>query len=216
MHLIGILYSDEYLTVCVKPQGVRSEDEMPSLLMEQTGKEHFCVHRLDQAVGGVMVYARSGKAAAALSEAFASHTAVKQYIAAVSGDIPDEGEMRDLLFHDRIKNKTYVVKKQRKGVKEAVLSYRVLARAGDVTFCAVTLMTGRSHQIRVQFASRHYPLLGDVRYGSTVKSCPIALWSCRLRFPHPVKHDTVDITYPPPDTDPWKKLQGNVLTDRDI
>ena len=205
---VEILYADNWLTVCVKPAGVRSEDELPALLEQETGKKHFCVHRLDQAVGGLMVLARDGKTAAKLSDAFAARETVKQYLAVCPDTLEsDSGEMNDLLFHDSARNKTFVVSRMRKGVREASLGYQVLRRKDGMALVAVTLHTGRSHQIRAQFAARKAPLAGDGKYGSTVKGCGIALWSCRLCFRHPTKNTPMDFTLPPPETYPWNTLR---------
>ena len=185
------MYSDTALAVCIKPAGVLSEASgMPALLTTQLGGEFFCVHRLDRDVGGVMVYARTAGAAAALTAAVAARRVEKTYLAVCCGR-PEQssGTLRDLLYHDRARNKTYVVQRQRRGVKEAVLDYTVLAAAeteqGPLTLLRIALGTGRSHQIRVQFASRRLPLTGDAKYGSPVRSGGIALWSEALRFAHP-------------------------------
>ena len=208
---IPILFEDKHLVVCLKPAGVLSEDGgMPELLCAQCGAQRtFCVHRLDKAVGGVMVYAKDGKTAAKLSEAVSSRAVTKEYRAVVPG-IPDpaEGVFRDYLFHDAAKNKTYVVQRPRRGVKEAELALSLAAtayaeNAGNISLLRITLHTGRSHQIRAQFAARMLPLLGDGRYGSTVRGCGIALQSCRLAFEHPVTGAALDFTAPPPETWPW-------------
>lgn len=144
-------------------------------------KECFCVHRLDKDVGGVMVLALDGKSAAKLTAAFAAHDTVKEYMAVCSGAPDrDQGTMTDLLYHDTRSNKTFVTDRMRKGVKEAVLHYRVLASAQELSLLRIRLETGRSHQIRVQLASRKHPLAGDRRYGSQVKSDHISLWSAAL------------------------------------
>lgn len=208
---IPILYEDEFLIVCIKPAGIPSENGgMPELLSAQCGAPRiFCVHRLDKPVSGVMVYAKSGKAAAKLSEAVSSRAVTKEYRAVVQG-VPDapEGVLRDLLYHDAAKNKTYVVQRPRRGVKEAELSYETAATAcaegvGELSLLRITLRTGRSHQIRAQFASRKHPLLGDGRYGSSVRTCDIALQSRRLAFPHPFIGEPLDFSAPPPDAWPW-------------
>ena len=136
------------------------------------------------AVGGVMVFAKTAPAAAKLSQALAEGTLLKGYLA-VLGARPkdDSGELFDLLFHDRFKNKTYVVSKERKGVKKASLSYRVVAEADGLCLVHVRLHTGRTHQIRVQFASRGMPLVGDGKYGSRKNAASPALWSYALTLP---------------------------------
>ena len=200
-----IIYSDAQLCLCVKPIGVLSEEEgMPKLLQEEFGITHYCVHRLDRAVGGLMVYAKNSKSAAKLSGIISNKQMEKQYLAVISGCPEEEsGIMRDLLFKDSAKNKSYVVKRMRKGVKEAELSYSVLSKYDNYSLVKIRLHTGRSHQIRVQFSSRGMPLLGDVKYGSSVKDCNIALWSNGLSFPHPITGEMLDYTVPAPDVYPW-------------
>ena len=186
--VIEILEQTPGLVVCIKPVGVRPQgeapDALPALLAKQLGAGVYPVHRLDQAVGGLMVFARTGAMAAKLSQAMAEGTLQKEYLA-VLGARPkdDSGELFDLLFHDRFKNKTYVVSKERKGVKKASLSYRVVAEADGLCLVHVRLHTGRTHQIRVQFASRGMPLVGDGKYGSRKNAASPALWSYALTVP---------------------------------
>ena len=186
--VIEILEQTPGLVVCIKPVGVRAQgeapDALPALLAKQLGAGVYPVHRLDQAVGGLMVFARTGAMAAKLSQAMAEGTLQKEYLA-VLGARPkdDSGELFDLLFHDRFKNKTYVVSKERKGVKKASLSYRVVAEADGLCLVHVRLHTGRTHQIRVQFASRGMPLVGDGKYGSRKNAAAPALWSYALTVP---------------------------------
>ena len=175
-----ILYSDRDLAVCVKPVGLDSETEVPQALKEALGGEIFPLHRLDKNVGGVMVYARTKSAAAALSKAIQNGEMVKEYVAKVHGAPPQADTLTDLLFKDSRKNKVFVVKKARSGVKEAKLQYR---RLGD-GLVHVRLFTGRSHQIRVQFSSRGFPLVGDHKYGSRAKETSPMLFSCRITFPY--------------------------------
>ena len=210
---LTVLYKDKWLAVAVKPVGVLSEDapsgaSMPALLREHfraAGEPDFVatVHRLDKAVGGVMVFSRRPEITGRLTAAIRERTLEKEYLAVLRGR-PAEPEARltDLLFHDAAHNKSYVVKRPRKGVREAVLDYRELERSGELTLVRVRLHTGRTHQIRVQFASRGLPLLGDVRYGSN-DLCTPALWSFRVAFPHPAAGRTVDVSCPPPAAYPW-------------
>lgn len=209
-----ILEQNEAYVVCVKPAGIPSQGEgpeaMPALLAaelralsaqppahpsagpsaspaESSAGPHgeiYPVHRLDQAVGGVMVYARTKQAAAALSRAIQEGRMEKEYLAVLTKPMAQPcGTLRDLLYHDRVKNKTYVVKRKRNGIKEAVLDYETLASGAAGTLVRVRLHTGRTHQIRVQFASRGCPLVGDGKYGGR-GSAPL-LWSYRLSFPDP-------------------------------
>lgn len=184
--MIQILKLERSYALCVKPVGVLSEEPgMPALLREQLGGEWYCVHRLDKAVGGVMVYARTRKAAAALSAAVAEREMKKEYLAVCQGaPEPPAGTMEDLLFKDSGKNKAFVVKRERKGVKPARLFYETLAAGETSALVHVTLDTGRFHQIRVQFASRKHPLLGDRRYGGPTAQ-QLGLWSWRLTIPDP-------------------------------
>ena len=175
-----ILYSDKDIAVCIKPVGLDSETEFPAALKEQLGGEIFPLHRLDKNVGGVMVYARTKAAAAALSKTIQQGDMVKEYVAKVHGTPPQEDILTDLLFKDSRKNKVFVVKKMRSGVKEARLRYRHLGQG----LVHVRLFTGRSHQIRVQFSSRGFPLVGDHKYGSRAEETAPLLFSCRITFPY--------------------------------
>ena len=204
---LNVLYKDPCLAVCVKPVGLSSETTLPALLEEELGGRFYCVHRLDQAVGGVMVFARDGKSAAALSAGEALRE--KRYLAVVQGvPEPETGIMENLLFHDSGKNKTFVVSRERRGVKKAALDYTLLGTAAvdgrPVSLVAVRLRTGRSHQIRVQFSSRGLPLLGDIRYGSKDAQCTAALWSCHLALRHPVTGKMLDVKALPPKGYPWE------------
>ena len=178
-----ILYSDKNIAVCVKPVGLDSEAEVPAALKEQLGGEIFPIHRLDKNVGGLMVYARTKSAAAALSKAVQEGTMVKEYVAMVHGTPPEAGDWEDLLWKDSKKNKVFVVKRQRAGVKKARLEFRRLS-AGETSLVHVWLHTGRSHQIRVQFSSRGFPLVGDHKYGSRDERKEPMLFSCRISFPY--------------------------------
>lgn len=177
-----ILYSDGDLAVCIKPVGLDSEKQLPEELKKQLGGEIFPIHRLDQNVGGVMVYARTKNAAAALSKAVQQGSMVKEYVAMVHGTPPETGDWTDMLFKDSSKNKVFVVKKERKGVKIARLEFTRLSE-GETSLVRVRLHTGRSHQIRVQFASRSYPLVGDHKYGAKDEEKAPKLFSCCISFP---------------------------------
>jgi len=177
-----ILYSDKDMAVCVKPLGLDAEVGVCAALRAALGGEFFCVHRLDKNVGGVMVYARHKAAAARLSTLIQQGDMVKEYVALVHGTPPESGDWEDLLFKDSSKNKVFVVKRERKGVKRARLEFRRLS-AGETSLVRIRLHTGRSHQIRVQFASRGFPLLGDHKYGARDERTEPALFSCCLRFP---------------------------------
>ncbi len=212
--MIPILYEDRDLLVCEKPVGVlsqpdigRSGEDMLTLLSrqlcppEQKNQPYIgLVHRLDRGVGGVMVFAKHRPTTGILSSEIAARRVVKQYLAVVHG-APSEhsGIWTDFLYQDRAVGKTYVVNGMRKGVKEASLAYRVLQQRSDPTYGVLSLLqirlhTGRTHQIRVQCASRGMPLLGDGKYGARDHGVPMGLWSYRLTFAHPhCRGKTVDV-----------------------
>ena len=194
-----ILYSDRDIAVCIKPTGMDSEKQVPEALKEQLGGEIYTLHRLDLNVGGVMVYARTKAAAAQLSRAIQDGSMIKEYVAIVHGTAPESGDWEDLLWKDAKKNKVFVVDRERKGVKKARLEFtrlRVMDALPDNaqpalnsetaetrSLVRIRLHTGRSHQIRVQFASRSFPLVGDHKYGSRDNATAPMLFSCRIRFP---------------------------------
>ena len=180
---MDILYSDKDIAVILKPVGLDSEAEIPAAITEALGGQVFPIHRLDKNVGGVMVYARSKSAAAALSKAVQEGSMVKEYVAMVHGTPPESGDWEDFLFKDSRKNKVFVVKKERKGVKKARLEFQRLA-TGEASLVRIRLHTGRSHQIRVQFSSRGFPLVGDHKYGSRAAATAPMLFSCRITFPY--------------------------------
>ncbi len=200
-----ILYQDRALVLCEKPAGLLSEEGgMPELLREALGtQEIYCVHRLDRETGGLMVYAKTKQAAAVLSRTIAEGGLQKEYLAVAEGETPESGTLRDLLYRDAAKNKSYVVKRMRRGVREAELRYERLAFRGGMSLLRVRLKTGRSHQIRVQFASRGFPLVGDKKYGSSVRDTGLALWSTKLSLPHPGSGETLCRELPPPESWPW-------------
>ena len=178
-----ILYSDQNIIVCIKPVGLDSEKQVPELLKTKFGGDIYTVHRLDMNVGGVMVYTRKKQAAAQLSRSIQEGTMIKEYMATVHGTPPESGEWEDLLWKDSRKNKVFVVKRMRNGVKKAKLEF-VRLTEGEASQVRIKLHTGRSHQIRVQFASRGYPLVGDHKYGSRDKKTAPMLYSCKITFPY--------------------------------
>ena len=177
-----ILFQDSGIVVCRKEAGMDSETDVPRALQEQLGIPVLPVHRLDRGTAGLMVYACTKSAAAALSRAITEGRFHKEYLALVHGCPPETGVWEDLLFKDSRKNKVFVVKRPRAGVRAAKLSYQVV-RPGEESLVRVFLETGRSHQIRVQFSSRGYPLVGDHKYGSRSKLTEPQLFSAALSFP---------------------------------
>lgn len=178
-----ILYEDKDIVVCVKPVGLDSEAQVPQALTEALGGDMYTVHRLDKNVGGVMIYGRSKRAAAMLSRLIQEGQLVKEYVAAVHGTPPESGDWSDLLFKDSRKNKVFVVKRERQGVKKARLEFTRLTQ-GQTSVVRIRLHTGRSHQIRVQFASRGFPLVGDHKYGSRDEEKAPMLYSCCITLPY--------------------------------
>lgn len=204
-----VLFNDLSVVVCIKPSGISAQDDginsMPSLLCRHLGiAELYTVHRLDRKTSGIMVYARTKTAAAALSMAIQQGHFKKVYLAVLEGVLYDErGNLEDLLYYDRIKNKSYVVKRMRKGVRRASLDYKVIQVAEDKTLTQVCLHTGRTHQIRVQFASRGFPLVGDTSYGAQHTAETMGLWAAKLMFPHPETNEIMTFCHCPPEVYPW-------------
>ena len=202
---MDILYEDPAVIVVIKPRGILSQadknggESMITRLSEHTGGEIYPVHRLDKETGGVMVYAKTKKAAAKLSRDISEHRFYKEYLALVHG-VPEEnsGTLCDLLFHDRAKNKSYVVKRERAGVKKAELYYEVLEtkeKDGEkYSLLRVVLHTGRTHQIRVQLAHRKMPLSGDRKYGAKDAFENLGLLSAKLKFTHPETGEEMEFT----------------------
>ena len=176
------LYHDKDLAVIIKPVGMDSESAVPAAIIAELGGECYTIHRLDLNVGGVMVYARTKSAAAALSKAVQEGIMIKEYVALVHGTPEETGDWTDYLLKDMKKNKVFVVDRPRKGVKDARLTYQRLSDS-DPALVRIRLYTGRSHQIRVQFASRGFPLVGDHKYGSRDEATAPMLFSCCLTFP---------------------------------
>ena len=215
MEPLKILYEDARLVICCKPVGVLSEDSesgrcMPQLLRErylaQGQKTPYIatVHRRDKITGGVMVFSRRREVTGKLTAAVQAHELVKEYLAVLRGH-PQEpaATLTDLLFRDAGRNKSYVVQRPRKGVREASLEYRELFRTEELSLVRVRLHTGRTHQIRVQFAGRCFPLVGDRKYGGAGDGETLALWAWRLGFTHPETGRDMVFTHQPPAGWPW-------------
>ena len=208
--MMQILYADDDILVCVKPARVLSTDEpggVPDLAREALGNPKAdvrTVHRLDRVVSGLMVLARNAKAASELSRQIRDNELQKEYLAVVHG-CPKEsqGTYRDLLGRDKARKMTFVAKESAKGVQEAVLDYKVLGSTGDFSKIRIRLHTGRTHQIRVQFASRGMALVGERKYYEGEDPWEIALWSHKLGFTHPGTGKWVEFSKEPPNTAPW-------------
>lgn len=204
-----LIYQDDDLIVCIKPAGVKSTDEpggVPSLVREALGDPKAdvrTVHRLDQVVSGLMVLARNKPAASELSRQVREQEFGKEYLAVVHGQTEKSGTLRDLLLRNKPERKTYVVHHLEKDVQEAILDYVCLGQTQDLSKVRITLRTGRTHQIRCQFSSRGLPLVGDRKYSLLEDGCPIALWSHRLTFTHPVTKQAMSFTREPPEIWPW-------------
>jgi 23S rRNA pseudouridine1911/1915/1917 synthase len=207
---MNLLYSDDCFVIAQKPAGVLSQgadrapngDNMLSLLEKELGGTVYPVHRLDRETAGVMVFARTKESAAALSASIQSEEWKKEYFAVLSG-VPEHssGTLSDLLFFDRAKNKAFPVKRMRNGVKKALLSYELLETQGPFSLVKVFPVTGRTHQIRVQFASRRHPLYGDRKYGGQGEA--LGLFCHRLSFPHPKDQTPCSFCAFPADSLPW-------------
>ena len=205
-----LVYADDDILVCLKPPRVLSTDEpggVPDLARQALGNPEAdvrTVHRLDRVVSGLMVLARNAKAASELSRQIRDDEFEKEYLAVVHG-CPDaeKGTLRDLLGRDKARKMTYVAAEPAKGVQEAVLDYSVLGSAQNMTRVRIRLHTGRTHQIRVQFASRALPLVGERKYSELNDPCEIALWSYRLGFKHPKTGEKMEFIYEPPKVFPW-------------
>lgn len=207
-----IVYIDDDIIVCVKPERVLSTDEpggLPELLRQELGNSKAdirTVHRLDRVVSGLMVLARSSQAASELSRQIREEEFQKEYLAVVHGSPEKSGTFTDLLYRDKARKMTMVADKPGKGVQEAVLHYQCLGAAEGMSRLRIKLVTGRTHQIRVQFSSRGMPLVGERKYAELTDDCPIALWSYRLAFTHPVTGKKMDIQLEPPRIYPWSKV----------
>lgn len=210
-----LIYADKDIVVCIKPARVLSTDEpggLPDLVREALGDTKAdirTVHRLDRVVSGLMVLARNAGAASELSRQIREDEFEKEYLAVVHG-IPQSqsGTMRDLLGRDKARKMTFVADTPGKGVQEAVLDYRVTAVTEEMTKVRIRLRTGRTHQIRVQFASREMPLVGERKYSTLEDPCEIALWSCMIGFTHPTTGEKMVYTKEPPENYPWSSFSS--------
>ena len=205
-----LVYKDEDIVVCVKPTRILSTDEpggVPDLVREVLGDmsaDVRTVHRLDRVVGGLMVLARNAKAASELSCQIREDHFEKEYLAVIHGSPEyDIGKFYDLLLRDKARKMTFVTTQEGKNVQPASLKYRVLHRKNGMSRVRIQLETGRTHQIRVQFASRGLPLVGERKYSTKNDLCEIALWSYRIAFTHPTTGNKMEFSLEPPEIYPW-------------
>ena len=205
-----LIYVDKDIVVCIKPARVLSTDEpggLPDLIREALGEpkgDIRTVHRLDRVVSGLMVLARNAQSASELSRQIRDGEFEKEYLAVVHGTPAEPtGTLRDLLGRDKARRMTFVAEKPAKGVQEAILHYQTQNVQENMARVRIQLETGRTHQIRVQFASRGMPLVGERKYAVQDDPCEIALWSYRLAFRHPATGEPVEFNQQPPDSYPW-------------
>ena len=221
---IPLLYEDNHLLVVVKPANLPTQadasgdDDLLSILKRYIGEKYNkpgavylgLVHRLDRPVGGVMVFARTSKAASRLSEAFRTHEQDRRYLAVVEGEIPGEKTLVDFLLKDGKTGMVRAVKEGVPGAKLAKLVTRPIASKEELTLTDVQLFTGRSHQIRVQHARAGHPLWGDMRYGHGKPGRQIALWAYHLKVEHPTRHEMLCFCCPPPMNGAWKLFEKEI------
>ena len=206
---MDIIYSDKSVIVCIKPAGVLSTDEeggVPELLRAELGNisaDIRTVHRLDRAVGGLMVLARNARAASELSRQIRDGEFEKEYAAIVHGYCDDADILNDILWRDKARKMTFVVPQMLKGAQTAELEYRTVWRMNGMSRVQIRLHTGRTHQIRVQFSSRGFPLVGERKYCEPTDDCALALWSYRIGFTHPESGERMSFSAKPPQRFPW-------------
>ena len=207
-----LVYVDEDILVCIKPARVLSTDEpggVPDLAREALGDNNAdvrTVHRLDRVVSGLMVLARNAKAASELSRQIREDEFGKEYMAVVHGVPEVSGTLKDLLGRDKARKMTFVASEPAKGVQEAILHYQLQSIKDGLSKVRIQLVTGRTHQIRVQFASRGMPLVGERKYSELDDPCEIALWSYRLEFTHPRTGEKMEFIQEPPEVYPWTEV----------
>ena len=212
---MDIIYYDDNIIVAIKPAGVISTDEpggMPSLLRQALGNENAdirTVHRLDQVVSGLMVFAQNPETASELSRQIRAGDFKKTYLAVVRG-VPQErkGRMEDILLRSKEQRKTFVVNKPCRGSQEAVLDYRLLGSNGELSMVEINLVTG---QIRAQFTHRRLPLVGDRKYGGRDDGCDIALWSYSIGFTNPATGRFMTFKVKPPRAFPWTEFDTAIM-----
>jgi 23S rRNA pseudouridine1911/1915/1917 synthase len=220
---INVLYEDNHLLIVEKPVNIAVQEDaskdmdllniLKSYIKEKYNKPGDVylglVHRLDRPVGGVMVFARTSKAASRLSNELRKQQIYRKYKAIIRGTLPNkQGELVDYLYKDRKKNLVSVVSSKNKDGKKAILEYKVLSKKDNLSMLEVELKTGRSHQIRVQLANQGTPLYGDQKYGEHVNKHgqQIALWASSLSVKHPTKDEMITVESEPPKEYPWAEF----------
>lgn len=222
---IGIVYEDNHLLVVVKPPNMPTQaDASGDPDLHSTMKQYIAqkyqkpgavylglVHRLDRPVGGLVVLARTSKAADRLSEQVRKKTLARQYVAAVRGTAPKNAELNDWLLKDEKTNTVRAVPANTPGAKDARLCYAKVGEADGLSLIRVKLFTGRSHQIRVQTSHSGFPIWGDARYGNGRTGEQIALWGAHLGLVHPTKKEEMHFDAPPPrDKAPWRGFDETI------
>lgn len=219
--MLKVLYEDNHIIVVIKPYNIPSQSDktndidMLSLVKEYIKEKYQkpgnvyvgLVHRLDRPVGGIMVFAKTSKAASRLSESIRNKSFSKTYLAVVNGKFEKQnGVLENYLWKDEALNMSKVVSKDKKGAKLARLTYEVLAEKNDLSLVKINLETGRHHQIRVQFSNAGHSLYGDQKYGKDSMGKQIALWAYRLEFKHPVKDEIMTFEALPEKNDVFDEL----------
>lgn len=220
--MLNVIYEDNHVIVVEKPCNVPSQADKTGdadmlTLLKAYIKEKYqkpgdvylgLVHRLDRPVGGIMVFARTSKAASRLSEAIRINDFSKKYLAVVEGKLQEKsGVLEDYLYKNEALNKSLVVSKEKKGAKLARLSYEVLEEHEDLSLVKINLETGRHHQIRVQFSHHGHPLVGDQKYGKSAPGVQIALWAYEIEFKHPTKDEMMKFSCMPQKVGAWRKFR---------
>ena len=221
---LKVIYEDNHIIVVEKIQNVPSqEDETGDISMMKLIKDYIkekynkpgnvylgLVHRLDRPVGGVMVFAKTSKAASRLSNQVREKVFKKEYLAVVDGKLEQEkGTLENYLYKDKKTNTSYVVNKDKKDSKYAKLDYEVIKydKENDLSLIKINLYTGRHHQIRVQLSNFGHSIYGDQRYGSRGKNKQIALWAYKLIIEHPTKKEKIEFEDLPKEVGVWKILK---------
>ena len=219
--MLKVLYEDNHIIVVIKPYNIPSQSDktndidMLSLVKEYIKEKYQkpgnvyvgLVHRLDRPVGGIMVFAKTSKAASRLSESIRNKSFSKTYLAVVNGKFEKQnGILENYLWKDEALNMSKVVSKDKKGAKLARLTYEVLAEKNELSLVKINLETGRHHQIRVQFSNAGHSLYGDQKYGKDSMGKQIALWAYRLEFKHPVKDEIMKFEALPEKNDVFDEL----------